>query len=610
MTSRVLPLTGRRSSTPIPHARGHMYDGLRAACQPRPITSVADWADRYRILSAKGSSEPGQWRTDRAPFTREIMDCLSTHSPVQRIVLKFSAQSAKTEIGLNWLGYIMHHSPGPTLVVLPTLEVRKRWVRQRLDPMLSDSPILRDLFDTRRKRDSSNSEDIKDFPGGMLVIGGANSPASLASMPIKNVFCDEIDRFPWEAGKEGDPLSLIETRTNNFPRRKILLASTPTVAGLSRIHDEYEASDQREQQVPCPHCARMQVLQWTHPDEERGLYRNPATGVVYYRCLHCHERIDEHHKTVMLAAGRWVPRYPGRPVAGFAISSLYSPIGLGLSWSELLDKWDGARSDATKLKEFINTNLGEVWTEQGDSIDAMHLLCRIEHYPDPLPVRLRTAGVDVQKDRLEVSIVDWGEGEQAWLRDHHILPGDTALGPVWEELGDLLATERVQAAVIDTGYNSTQGYAFCKSRGWCWPGKGIGGGNRPIVEDDGARKRRLRRRRKKDQPVEPIGVDQAKTLIYSRLKLIEPGPGYVHFPNEPAFDDEYFAQLSAEKLITKVQGNRAYAEWVQTRARNEALDCLVYALAAARLSGIDLKATPAASPDDAKALAKRFHITP
>lgn len=579
----------RRSSVPIHHARGHMYGTLARTTRPRPATSVSAWSDRYRVLTSKSSGEAGPWRTDRVPFAREIMDCLSTHHPAQRIVLKFATQMTKTELALNWLGYIIDHAPAPTLVVLPTLEVRKRWVRQRLDPLLNETPQIRRVFDGRRKRDAGNSEDLKDYPGGMLVISGANSPASLASMPIKYVVCDEVDRFPWEAGEEGDPLGLIDERTKTFPRRKVLLVSTPTTAGTSRIDDEYQASDRREFEVPCPHCGHHQVLYWTRPDGEPGLIRNAATGAVYYRCANsaCGERIDERHKPGMLAAGRWVPRDPGKSARGYHINALYAPIGLGFSWAELWDKWEDARGDTAKLKRFINTSLGEVWVEQGESLDTLSLIGRLEDYGE-FPARLRTAGVDVQKDRLEVTLVDWTAGEEAWTRDHLILPGDTALPEVWDELAEVLREARTDFAGIDSGYNTSMVYDFCEAAGvWCFALKGMDGPGRPIVEDERRIRQRYRARRKRAAPLYVVGVDQAKALLYARMKLRQVGPGYVHFPRAPAFDDEYFAQLGAEKLVTKVHGNRAFAEWVKTRSRNEALDCYVYALAALRLSGKD-----------------------
>lgn len=582
--------TARRSTTPIPHARPHFYEVLARAVRPRPPTTVSTWADKYRVLTSKGSGEPGNWHTDRVPFAREPMDCLSATSPVQRIVLMFAAQLTKTEIGLNWIGYVMQHAPAPMLVVLPTLEVRKRWVRQRLEPLLNETPVIRALFDARRARDASNAEDMKDFPGGLLVIGGANSPASLSSMPIRYVLCDEVDRFPWEVGKEGDPLGLIDERTKSFPRRKVLLVSTPTVKGASRIESEYNAGDMRQYHVPCPHCDEYQVLRWKHDDGSYGIRHSEATGRVWYACIHCGSEIEEHHKHDMLARGRWIPRHPERTVRSYHISGLYSPLGLGFTWAELWQKWQEAHGDTANLKRFINTTLGESWEEAGDSIQDISLISRLEEYPpiEQLPIALITAWTDVQKDRLETTVVGWGAGEEAWPIAHYITPCDTARVEMWsDDLDAIHAEHRVQAAGIDAKYNTDAVHAYCKSRKYCTPTQGMDGW-RPVIEDEKKRRQRLRVKRKRGMPNEPIGTWAAKALIYSRLKIMQPGPGYVHFPRDPAFDDEYFAQVAAEKLVTKFKGTRPIQEWQQTRPRNEALDCLVGNLAIMRLSGKSL----------------------
>lgn len=604
----------RRSKTPIPHARRHFCEVLSRATRPRPLTTVSQWADKYRILTSKGSGEPGQWRTERVPFAREPMDCLSASSPVQRIVLMFSAQMTKTEIGLNWIGYVMQHAPAPMLVVVPTEKVMKRWTAQRLDPMLDASPILKSLFDSRRKRDSSNTIEMKDFPGGMLILGGANSPSSLASMPIRYVLCDEVDRFPWEVGNEGDPLGLIEERTNNFPRRKLLLVSTPTTKGTSRIEIEYEASDMRQYHVPCPHCGEFQVLKWRHEDGSYGIRHNENTGRTWYACIECGADIEEHHKPEMLERGRWIARHPERSVRGYHISGLYSPIGLGSTWAEIWRKWENAHGDTANLKRFVNTTLGESWEEQGDSIEDIALIARLEEYPAHPPIRLITAGVDVQKDRLELTVDGWGAGRECWTMDHVIIAGDTAQAEVWEDLAEALAAAGVQYALIDSGYNTSMVYAFVEKRRWCFAGKGVTGMGRPLIEDEKKRKQRLRTRRKKGVAVEPLGVDQGKALLYSRLKLLIPGPGYVHFPLDAAFDDEYFAQLAAEKLVTKIKGTRPIQEWVQTRPRNEALDCKVYSMAAMLLSGVDLekadKMSAPAKPSPAPAPQKQSKPLP
>lgn len=566
----------------------HLYGVLSQACRPRPTRSLSDWADRHRILSSKGSSEPGRWDTGRTPYLREIQDNLSVSSPVQRVVMMFCTQAGKTEGGLNWIGYVMDHAPAPMLVVVPTLEVRKRWVRQRLDPMINETPRLRQMFDAKKSRDGANAEDMKDFPGGMLVIGGANSASSLASMPIKYVLCDEIDRFPWDVGDEGDPLGLIDERTKTFPRRKVLLVSTPTIKGLSRIEMEYEKSDMREYHVPCPHCDEYQVLRWRHDNGNYGLMHNKATGHVWYACIHCGVEINEHHKPNMLAAGRWIPRHPERKVKGYHLNALYAPLGLGFTWNELWQKWEEAHGDTSNLKRFINTALAESWEEQGDSVDDMALIARIEDYPENRTIRLVTSFTDVQKDRLETTVVQWGSGEEAWTLAHEIHPGDTAMGEVWDDLDEYLRSMNIDLAGIDAGYNTSMVYAFCEKKKWCIPTKGVSGMNRPLIEDERKRRQRLRARRKKGAYSEPLGVDQGKALVYARLKLTQPGPGYIHFPREPDFDDEYFAQLAAEKLVTKVRGTRPFQEWVQTRPRNEALDCMVGNLAMMRLSGKNL----------------------
>lgn len=591
-----LPMV-RRSRVAITHSRGHFYAVLAAASRPRPVRTVSDWADRNRVLTSKGSGEPGQWRTDRTPYLREPMDCLSVTSPVQRVVMMWAAQLGKTELGLNWLGYVMDHAPAPMLVVLPTLEVRKRWVRQRLDPLLTDTPAIRRIFDSRRSRDAMNAEDLKDFPGGILVIGGANSPASLASMPIRYVLCDEVDRFPWEVGQEGDPLGLIDERTKTFPRRKVVLVSTPTVEGASRIAAEYDRSDRRRYHVPCPECGEYQVLRWKHEDGSYGLTHSKTTGRTYYVCRHCGALIDEHHKPEMLARGRWIAEAPEVPVRGYHLSGLYSPLGLGFTWAELWAKWEETQGDTANLKRFINTTLGETWREAGDSIEDISLLSRLEDYPEGQRYALVTAGVDVQKDRLEATVAGWRAGEECWALDHLILPGDTARPDVWDDLDDALQAAGVQVAAVDAGYNSSMVHAFCEKRRWAVPTKGIPGMGRPLIEDAKRRAQRLRVRRKKGAPIEPVGVDQGKVLIYSRLKLMEAGPGYVHFQRGAAFDEEYFAQIAAERLVTKVKGTRPFQEWVQTRPRNEALDCLLLALVACRLSGRDLSNLPATLAD-------------
>lgn len=577
-------------------ARPHLYARLVTAIQPRRSLTVTQWADSHRILSGKASGEAGRYRSSRTPHLREIMDSLSSFSPVRRVTVMKPAQGGVTELALNWIGYIMCESPAPALVVVPTLEVRKRWVGQRLEPMLTDTPELAEIFNARKKRDGGNSEDLKDFPGGMLIIGGANSPASLSSMPIRFVLCDEVDRFPWEVGQEGDPLGLIDERTKAFMRRKVLLISTPTVKGQSRIDQEYRTSDQRELHVPCPHCGAFIVLRWKHDDDSLGLEQSETTGRVWYICRECGAGIEEHDKTQMLEEHRWIPRHPERHLhRGYHWNGLCAPIGLGFTWREMLDQWRDAQDDTTKLKRFYNTGLGQVFEEEGDGVESVTLFSRREVYPDDLQHDLIAAGVDIQKDRIELTVYGFQrhapvegkhQDEEAWGIDHVVLPGDTDQAEVWGSLHDELLEQGVQIAGIDAGYATKMVNAFVEKRPWCVALKGVTGMNRPLIEDERKRRHRLRQRRRKGVPQEPVGVDGGKATLYSRLRKQKPGPGYIHFPDHPAFDEEFFAQLAAEKLVTKVRNGRPFSEWVKQRPRNEGLDCAIYAMAAFHLADV------------------------
>jgi phage terminase large subunit GpA-like protein len=558
------------------------------AAAPRRALTVSAWADQHRELSGKQASERGRWRTSRTPFLREIMDCLSTSSRVTDIVVKKSSQVGVTELTVNWIGYVMEHAPAPMMIFMPTLEARDAWKVQKLNPLFTDTPVVRDLLGGIRSRDAANRQDMIDFPGGVLFLAGGNSPNSYAQRSVRYLVLDDLDRFPWEIGEEGDVVTLARGRTKAFPRAKRLFISTPTVKDQSLIDREYERSDQRRYHVPCPHCAEFQPLEWGGPEADYGVKWNAALTEAWYLCRACHAEIREHQKPTMLAGGRWIADKPESPVRGYHITALLAPIGLGPSWLSLAMEWQAAIKSPGTLRAFVNTNLGEAWEEHGDQVEPVGLLARLEDYADDLEALARTVGVDVQKDRLEATLTEWDEGEEAWVRDHVILPGDTAQDQVWSDLADLMGEWKPDAAAIDSGYNTSKVYEFVAKRSWCYAVKGMDGGSRPLVEPEEARRRRLRQRRKKGVIVHIVGTDQAKALIYSRLKILDPGPGYVHFPNQPGFDDEYFAQLTAEKLVHKVRGTRPITVWVQTRPRNEALDCKVYALAALRLAGINL----------------------
>jgi phage terminase large subunit GpA-like protein len=263
------------------------------ALRPDPRLSVSEWADAHRFLSQTASGEPGPWRTERTPYMREIMDCLSPSSPVEKVIFMKGAQIGGTEAGNNWIGYVIHHSPGPMLAVQPTVEMAKRWSKQRVASLIDSTPVLRDRVKEARSRDSGNTVQSKEFPGGILVMTGANSAVGLRSMPVRYLFLDEVDAYDFDVDGEGDPVSLASQRTITFANRKIFLVSTPTIQGFSRIELEYEASDRRRWWVPCPECNEHQVL-----EEKRLQWPKDQPESAAYYCAHCGVAIPSHRKGV------------------------------------------------------------------------------------------------------------------------------------------------------------------------------------------------------------------------------------------------------------------------------------------------------------------------
>ncbi|MGD7397261.1 phage terminase large subunit family protein, partial [Ralstonia pseudosolanacearum] len=355
-------------------------------------------------------------------------------------------------------------------------EMAKRNSKQRIDPLIEESAVLAERIAPARSRDSGNTILAKEFRGGVLVMTGANSAVGLRSMPVRYLFLDEVDGYPLDVEGEGDAISLADARTRTFARRKIFIVSTPTIAGASTIEREYDASDQRRYFVPCPHCDHRQ---WLRFEQLRWTKGEPETAA--YICEACDEPIHEHHKAWMLSQGEWraMAETSGR-TAGFHLSSLYSPVGWR-SWREIAAAWESAVSkesgSAAAIKTFRNTELGETWVEEGEAPDWQRLLERREDYAIgtvPAGGLLLSAGADVQKDRIEVSIWAFGRGREAWLVEHRVLMGDTARDAVWKRLAELVeeqwthasgATMPLARLALDTGFATQEAYAFVRACG-------------------------------------------------------------------------------------------------------------------------------------------------
>lgn len=578
-----------------------VFDSYSTGYRPDVWQSVSQWADDYRVLSSK-EAEPGRWRTSRTPYLREIMDGLSSNSPVQRISVMKGAQLAFTECGLNWMGYVIHRAPGTMLYVMPALDGAKRTSKRRVNPLIEDCEPIRNLVRDPRSRDSGNTILSKEFPGGEIIMTGANSAQALRSTPCRYAFLDEIDGYPLDVDGEGAPDELAIARTRTYKgRRKIYIPSTPTIKGKSRIEREFNRGDQRYYNLPCPHCGHKQRLVWERLRWEKG---RPET--VAYHCESCEQRILEHSKTAMLEAGEWIPTAKCHPSRrSYHLSSLYTPVGLGDSWEDIARNWEEIQGDIQAIKSFKNTVLGEPFEEEGEAPDWEKLRGKLEDYPlGTVPARglLLFSGADVQADRVEVYTWARGRNRETWLVDVSVFPGDPRRPEVWasmdghmlrdfpHESGAMLTVTRL---AIDTRYAKTEVEAWARK----YPSRviviaGVDGWSAPVlgipkavdIKQDGRRKRRGLR-------VWPVGTWRAKQDFYEYLGQAIPEDGepypanYVHISSE--IDNEVLKQMTAEELRSRQYGRSVRQEWVKVRDRNEALDCAIYARAAAIQAGAD-----------------------
>ena len=501
-----------------------------------------------------------------------------------------SSQVGKTEIINNVLGFHIDQDPCPLMIVFPTKEIGQAYSKDRLDPMIRDSG-LNDKVAMVVSRKKDNTVLHKSFLGGHVTISGANSPASLSSRPIRVVLCDEVDRFPYSAGEEGDPEQLAFKRTQTFFNKKKIDTSTPTIKGLSRIESRYKAGNMQKYFVPCHKCGHCQELLWAQVifKDKKGQRHDP-----YYRCAECGAPWTEIEKRKNVAraenvkGGGWIATNP-TPTPGhqsFCIWEVYSP------WStmyEIVEAFYSAKENPLKLQTFVNTVLAESWEETGETLSGSKLFNRRERYKAQVPKEalLLIAGIDIQKMWIEGEVVAFGRGEEWWGIEHFKIPGDTEGDDVWIELAERLEQTylhesghilRIACAGVDSGHRTATVYRFCaeRSKRRVWAMKGRGGEGVPIAGPPSKKKTSM-----PNMPVDlyTVGTDQAKSSIYARLKLTRPGPGYCHFNMD--YTEAFFEGLTAEKALTVYTKGFPHIVWRKPPGiANEPLDIRVYQFAA------------------------------
>ena len=418
-------------------ANSDLFVRVFEVLRPPPDMTLSEWADEFQRLPAKTSAEPGQWRTNRVPYMREIMDAISDIS-VKKVVVMSAAQVSKTySLILNTIGYHMHYDPCPIIVLQPNIKpMAEAFSKEKLAPMLENTPVLAGKVN-EKSRDSGNTILHKEFPGGFIAITGANSPAGLRSRSGRKLLADEVDAYPPTAGNEGDPLLLAEKRLTTYWNSQVVLISTPTNKETSRIYMEFENSTQEFWNVPCPDCGGYQSLKWSGVSFDKN-----DLSEISYICEHCGAVNGEVAWKELFVKGKYTAKFPNREVRGFHLNSLAS---LLIEWSKIVENFLLANEEKKKgniepLKAWTNTEMGECWEEEGEEIDIEILFDRREKYNCDVPVGViyLTAGVDTQDDRFEIEIVGWGIDRECWGIKYQIIYGDLKLPRVWEELSAYL----------------------------------------------------------------------------------------------------------------------------------------------------------------------------
>lgn len=595
---------------------------FRRGLKPVLKVSVSNWADNFRILSAGISAEPGRWKTSRAPYQKAIMDAF-TDSNIHRVVAKLASQTGKSDIMNNVIGRFAHLDPCTIMMVQPTVEMAEDFSKGRITPMIKDTKVLTKLFyelkDAGKTRNANQTILSKIFPGGRLIMCGANSPAGLASRPIRILLCDEVDRFPASAGQEGDPVSIAAKRTTTFWNYKIGLFSTPTVEDESRIDLEYMTGTQEEWQYQCPNCGEWHALDYRQMksdfDEIKDAkgHRTFIVNSVKWQCPDCGFEFDE--QKIKNAPQKYMAKNPDalqNGIRSFYVNAFSSP---WLSWAEIMREWYESKGNPGLEQVVFNTRFGLSYRLQGAFSDENTFLKRRENYGAEIPdgVLILTAAVDVQDNRLEYEICGWGFGEECWGIQKGIIPGLPDQLSTWRELDRILDREyfsangtkfKVARTFIDSGGHSTMAvYGYCRQNVYKqrWAVKGQGGAGLALIH-------KTVQAKKAPIVLTILGVNDGKQQTMNRLGIEKVGEQYFHFPVEDGvfdtprgYDEVYFKGLISERKVYRKKGGTVYSEWepVQSHVRNEPLDLRVYNLAAIKSCRVDWQRQAALVKGDA-----------
>lgn len=590
--------------------------GLEPLQIPEPMR-CSQWAAEHFYLSAESSYQEQRWHA--YPFQPAILDAMGSDD-IEEVDIMKSARVGYTKMALACMGYMAEHKRRNQALYQPTDDDRDEFVTTELEPMLRDVPVMRRVFPKFNRKSKDNTLKVKRFLGCLLHTRGGKAAKNYRRLTVDTVILDELDGFDPDVEKEGSPDKLSWKRTEGAVYRKQIAGTTPKLKGFSLIEARHDRAELRFKfHIPCQHCGEFHALAWGGRDSTHGFkWVNDDPDTVAHVCPHCGGLTTQSEYLAKWDQGRFVAQdgtwitqdfrfinsdateRPAPRHIAFHIWTAYSPQA---TWPaivrEFMDASEKARrGDKSDLKTFINTTLGETWEEEVEKTEANALAKRAKLAPNPYNMGtvprgglVLVAGVDVQADRWEVVVWAIGRGEEMWAVFYQVIHGNPADQKEWDtKLEPFLDSQfqhhngpwmKIKAAAIDSGGHYThQCYVFTRTRnqknwfavkGESRPGQPIKA--RKSFVDVNERGRVIKR----GATLWLVGTDTAKDLLHGRFAVQQPGPGYVHFPAD--MPPEFFQQLTSESRVLAKTARGDDYRWIKpSGARNEVLDCTVYAM--------------------------------
>ena len=597
--------------------------GLRSFYRP-PLLTCSEYADQHFYMSSESSYSEGRWTS--LPFQVGILNAMG-NDQITTLNLMKSARVGYTKMLMANTAYKIEHKKRNSVIYQPTDGLAKKFMKAHVESAIRDIPIWRKLAPWLGKKHRDSTLDTKFFTNGKtLHVRGGTAAANYREISVDECIYDELAAFLADIEKEGNATTLGDTRFELSAFPKSIRGSTPKILGECQIEKACSESPYHFRfMLPCPHCDERQSLKFGGKTEPFGIkWPKGKPESAYYCCEHNGCVIENASLMAMQehADAMWICEKTGLKTKDFLsffdtdgiecatpdniavyIWSAYNPL---TTWAKLVKDFLKCRGDQEKLKTFVNTKLGEPWdADNGERLEWEDLSRRREMYPEnkvPDWVVYLTAGVDTQDDRYEGRIWGWGPGKECCLVDRFILYGDPASQVLLDKVTERLQQSYIRADGVrlelglvgwDSGGHYTDTvYAMSKKLGpmRVIPIKGANVYGKPIANFP-------RKRNNKGVYLTEVGTDNAKELIMSMLRIAPDQyvrkPGAIHLPlNESICDDAELQQLTAERKIAVRRNGRTVYRWDAGGRRNEALDCLVYALAALYIAmerfGIDL----------------------